>query len=226
MSTVRWWLRRFHFLSTRQRLTCTWLPPSALPWQAQTVREPASTASDMQARLAGDPDQAAQVGERAPPAVAYDADAGAVALGDQQPAAGRLLDVPRVREPAGDGADLEARRPGGRWSCGRRSCRRADVRDGRRQPDEQATGEGGDRQGQRGGAEAVAHPGDASPAGVRAPPGAASRGGVPEALVEPAHRVVAVLGPGVDLADPVLRGPREGDQLEVDRQPAAAPVAA
>ena len=41
-----------------------------------------------------------------------------------------------------------------------------------------------------------------------------------------AHRGVAVLGPGVDLLDAVLGGPGQGDQLEVHRESAAAPVTA
>ena len=65
-------------------------------------------------RLARHPHQPGQVRERAPLALAYDADAGPVALGDDQPAAGPLLDVPRVLEPAGDGAYLQRRGGGAR----------------------------------------------------------------------------------------------------------------
>jgi len=46
-TTVRRWDSVRHLASTRQRVTWTWLPPFVAPWQAHSVRDPASTASDI-----------------------------------------------------------------------------------------------------------------------------------------------------------------------------------
>ena len=77
----------------------------------------------------------------APLALAYDAEAGAVALGDDEPAARGLLDVPRVLEAARDRADpqlRDARLPVAR-DVGR-------LRDRLRWPSQQAAGEGAGRE--------------------------------------------------------------------------------
>ena len=73
-----------------------------------------------QAGLAADPDLGAREADRTPLALAHHAEPGPVALGDEEPAAADGLDVPRVDEPADDGADPQA-------GCLRARCRCLDL---------------------------------------------------------------------------------------------------
>ena len=131
--------------STRQRVTRTSGPSAVVaPWQAHRVRDPASTARESRPVSPETHTSPRQVGERTSPAIAYDAHAGTVSLGDDQPTTGGLLDVPGVLEATNNGAHAQGRLLRARRRHGRGARRRGGDRGGE---GEQAAGEGGEQRG-------------------------------------------------------------------------------